>query len=540
MTPVLWKFLSFTLVLLAPAAGFAAESATADESNMSCCNALQGIPAWMFFSGGAFLLLGTFVMASTRSGSLLLPEAGVDWKVDFLRVKWIRRLVNKSWFPLFMQAPWLILFLFLTFAGLVGATFTNIAPVFTWTIWWGLLVFVVLFMGKAFCMVCPWDAFAGIVERGSLFAKRLPTRTLNLPWPKWAQNIYPATLLFIGLTWLELGFGVTRNAGATAVLGLVMLVLVVGSAVIFDRRAFCRFGCLIGRISGLYAMFAPIELRARKETVCRSCTTRDCVSGNAHAVACPTFENPQTLSRNTYCTLCTECVRACPHNNISLQLRPFGTDLNNETEFRKDESYLAIVLLALTSFHGLTMTPTWYDYTDWLQALLPVGYKTAFSILMAACIAAPIGLFWLIAWLSNRLTHVRLGTAPVFRAFAFPLIPIALFYHVAHNVMHFFREAQYLVPRLSDPMGWGWDLFGTAKQTYGPLLSLDTIWVTQLVLVLVGHVFGVLVSERVARRLYASKRDSRWAQLPMLATMILFSLYSLWLIHQPMEMRTGL
>jgi hypothetical protein len=106
--------------------------------------------------------------------------------------------------------------------------------------------------------------------------------------------------------------------------------------------------------------------------------------------------------------------------------------------------------------------------------------------------------------------------------------------------MHFFREAQYLVPRLSDPMGWGWDLFGTAKQTYGPLLSLDTIWVTQLVLVLVGHIFGVLVSERVARRLYASKRDSRWAQLPMLATMILFSLYSLWLIHQPMEMRTGL
>jgi hypothetical protein len=133
-----------------------------------------------------------------------------------------------------------------------------------------------------------------------------------------------------------------------------------------------------------------------------------------------------------------------------------------------------------------------------------------------------------------------LGTAPVFRAFAFPLIPIALFYHVAHNVMHFFREAQFLVPRLSDPLGWGWDLFGTAKQTYNPLLALDTIWVTQLVLVLVGHIFGVLVSERVARRLYPSKRDARWAQLPMLATMILFSLYSLWLIHQPMEMRTGL
>ncbi len=139
------------------------------------------------------------------------------------------------------------------------------------------------------------------------------------------------------------------------------------------------------------------------------------------------------------------------------------------------------------------------------------------------------------------MTSARLGIDVVFRSFAFPLVPIALFYHVAHNMMHFFREGQYLLPRLSDPFGWGWDLFGTARVVYEPLLSLKVIWVCQTAFILTGHIFGILLSERVARLLYEDeRRDTRLVQIPMLVVMILFSLYSLWLIHQPMEMRTGL
>ncbi len=508
-------------------------------SAMPCCHSMAGIPSWMFLSGGAFLLIGTIVISGMRSTLPRILDRPDRRQLDLLAIGTVRALVKKPWFQLLLQAPIVLIFAALTVAGLAGSTYTNIAPVFTWTIWWGLLVFIVLVAGKAFCMVCPWDAIAGFVQRGSLFRRRTPARTMNLPWPRWARNIYPATILFIGLTWLELGFGVTRHAQATAVLGLLMLALVVGSAVVFERRAFCRYGCLVGRISGLYAMFAPVELRRRDAGVCKSCSTIDCVRGNELAMACPTFERPHALKRNTYCTLCTECVRACPHDNMGLSIRAFGTDLAREGTFRKDEAYLAIVLLALTSFHGLTMTPTWYSCTDWIQSLVPVGYKSAFSILMTACIVAPAAAFWAIAWLGDRLTAERRGTLMLFRAFAFSLVPIALFYHVAHNVMHFFREAQYLIPSLSDPLGFGWDLFGTASQTYEPLLSLDAVWLLQLALVLTGHIFGILFSERIARKLFDRKRDVRLAQLPIQVVMILFSLYSLWLIHQPMEMRTG-
>ncbi len=521
-------------------AGSIVELEPVADAPPQCCQNMPGIPHWMFLFGGAFLLLGTFGVTGVRRTGFWLPKHEQRISLDLLRAKWVRRLVARPWFPLLIQMPFVLLFGLVIVSGMFGSTYTNFAPVFTWTIWWGLLVFVVLLFGKGFCMVCPWDAIAGVVQRGSLFRNRQPVRTLNKKWPGWAANIYPATALFIGLTWLELGFGVTRHAQATAVLGLLMLALVVGSAVVFERRAFCRYGCLIGRISGLYAMFAPVELRAKKSRVCQSCAGKDCSAGNQLAMACPTFEMPAEMTRSTYCTLCTECVRACPHHNIALRVRPFGEDLNNESAFRADESHLAIILLALTSFHGLTMTPTWYTYTDWVQGALGIGYRGAFTLLMALCIAVPIAAFWGIAEVANRLTRIEQGTGKVFRAFAFPLIPIALFYHVAHNVMHFFREAQYLVPRLSDPFGWGWNLFGTARQTYDPLLSLSTIWYLQLALVLIGHLYGIFVSERIARKLYDNKRDVWLVQLPMFAVMIAFSMYSLWLIHQPMEMRTGL
>ena len=41
----------------------------------------------------------------------------------------------------------------------------NIAPLLTWTVWWAGLIFAVLYLGKGWCTVCPWDALAGWAER---------------------------------------------------------------------------------------------------------------------------------------------------------------------------------------------------------------------------------------------------------------------------------------------------------------------------------------------------------------------------------------
>ena len=62
-----------------------------------------------------------------------------------------------------------------------------------------------------------------------LWRRASPHTSLGLPVPKQLRNVLPALLLFIILTWLELGVGVTVNPYATALLSLLMVILATAS-----------------------------------------------------------------------------------------------------------------------------------------------------------------------------------------------------------------------------------------------------------------------------------------------------------------------
>jgi ferredoxin len=363
----------------------------------------------------------------------------------------------------------------------------------------------------------------------------------GLTWPKQLANVYPAMAMFVFLTWFELGFELTKSPLRTGVMALGFVVLALCTTLFFERRTFCRYLCLVGRVQGMYSLFAPVEVRARDFDVCKSCTGKECYNGSDEDVGCPTFLFPGALKESTYCTLCTECVRSCPEDNMTVNLRPFAADLGPQKRFRTDEAIFAVVLLALTSFHGLTMTPVWLELVQHLELALGLGKQAIFSGLMVLMIAWPIVLFYLAAklarWLSGDET---MSPAKIFKTFGYSVLPIALFYHLAHNGMHFFMEAQHLLPVLSDPLGRGWDLFGAAGKAYPPLLTLRTIWWLQLFLIIVGHVWSVIVSDRIALTVFKDRRAGLRALVPLIVTMILYSSYSIWLIAQPMEMRSGM
>ena len=59
-------------------------------------------------------------------------------------------------------------------------------------------------------------------------------------------------------------------------MAIAFVALAVTTALVFERRAFCRHVCLVGRIQGLYALFSPMELRPVDTDVCRTCKTKNC------------------------------------------------------------------------------------------------------------------------------------------------------------------------------------------------------------------------------------------------------------------------
>ena len=162
----------------------------------------------------------------------------------------------------------------------------NIATVLTWNIWWTGLIISVFFLGSAWCAICPWDALATWLVRRRLWRRAHPNNSLNLTVPRPFRSVWPALILLIALTWLELGVGITIDPYATGLLALLMLVLATVSLAIYENKAFCRYLCPVGRTVGVYSQLAPVELRPIDNDICARCTSLECYHGNDTTEPC--------------------------------------------------------------------------------------------------------------------------------------------------------------------------------------------------------------------------------------------------------------
>lgn len=505
---------------------------------------MAGLPLPLFLGGIAGVIALSF--AATER---IRPVGRKMQRFNLIRNRRVYAIFRNRWFQAVPQLITAAVLLFLVYAGLFGSRVSNITPVAVWTFWWGGLIFSVLVLGSAWCFVCPWDGLANWISR-----LRVVTRTeslsLGLPFPKWLEGVTPAIVLFAGLVWLELGTDMVRDPRATAYLGLAMACMAVTSALLWDGKRFCAHLCPVGRICGAYANFSPIEIRARNPRTCEVCTTQDCLHGNDNGYPCPVGISLATVADASDCTMCTECIKSCDKHNVALNLRPFGADLQVRAEPRMDLAWLIVALLALTLFHGLTMTdffesfePGRQSVLKWMELRLGTQPVVNFSAAMAVAVSVPIGLFWACCQISTAWAGSGAGNPidvrKAFASYALSLLPIALFYHLAHNLMHLVMEGGAVVGLLSDPMGRGSDLFGTRGLHPAGLVSHETLWIAQVALILVGHVIGIVVAHRIARGLYPDRSRAMRSVIPFAGLTILISVFGLWLMHLDMNMRIG-
>ena len=216
----------------------------------------------------------------------------------------VRFLTASPWLLVTLKIIMVLLFLLVIAAGLFGTPIPerNIATVLTWNIWWAGLIISVFFLGSAWCAVCPWDSLATWLVRRRLWQRAHPNNSLNLRVPRWLRSVWPALLMFIALTWLELGFGVTTSPYITALLSLLMIVMATVSLAMYEGKAFCRYFCPVGRTIGFYSQLAPVELRPIDTDICADCTTLECYHGTETVEPCPTHLVMGRLKQNTYCT----------------------------------------------------------------------------------------------------------------------------------------------------------------------------------------------------------------------------------------------
>ncbi len=406
-----------------------------------------------------------------------------------------------SRYPQFIIAALLLAgYLFAITAGWVGTPVgnTNFSIVFVWIAWWALLILLAVpVLGRGWCAVCPIPLPGEWLQRGALLAPpAAKPHWLGLRWPKALRNIWLQSACFLALALFSSVLLTTPSI--TAIVLLSMLVASVALSMVFERRAFCRYLCPVGGFIGLYAQAAPLELRVKDKRLCAGCREKPCYRGSEGGYGCPWDVFPGGLSKNTYCGLCLECMRTCPYGNISINARPCGADLEKPSR-RLDEAFKAFIMLGSAIIYAAVLLGPWGVLKTAAYQVGTAAWLAYASVFLASILVVLPGLFALCVLPANRSTAFKTA----FTSFTSALIPLGLAFWIAFSLAFVLTNATYIATSLSDPLGIGWNLFGTAKLAWQPLLTPAIAPLQALVLV-GGFLWAVTVARRVAAQLSQS------------------------------------
>ena len=430
------------------------------------------IPTWLFVWAACVVLVASFVALASLWPTPRLQEP---------RERTVLRL------PALLEplcgALGVAAFAFVVYAGFAGAqdARTNILPTVVYVVFWVGTPIASLLLGDVFRVFNPWRATGRAV---GWLAKRLGGDALPDPLAYPARlGYWPAALGILAFVWIELAWAEQDVPSALAGAALLYAALQLVGMSLFGVAAWSDRGDAFGVYFGLFARLSPIhwtggELRLRRP-----------LSGAPGTPVLPGL--------------------------VALLCFMIGT----------------------TSFDGLTLGPSWSSAAPWLQdRFRELGFdagranELVFTVGLLAGVGVIFG-FYRLGARGMRSVGGDRSTEQLARLFAHGLIPIALAYVIAHYFGLLVSQGQAIGYLVSDPLGRGWDVFGTAGASidYG-WISASAIWYVQVLALVVGHVAGLALAHDRALVAYDSPRAATQSQYWMLAVMVGFTSLALWLL----------
>jgi len=440
------------------------------------------IPAWLFVWGAAIVLVVSFFAISAAWREPKFEDE--RWRAITPRLSGV--LLSR---PVALIGGTIGTFLLglVVYAGLNGteAPDRNFALIFIFvTVWLGFPVLSALF-GDVFRAVSPWRFVGRSV--GGLVKVCLRRPVPHLAYPE-RLGRWPAAVGLVAFVWLEIIYGST---GASVTLSPEVVARATVAYTIYTLSMMGLFGVEKWNSRGeffavYFKMFSELsifEVRNRK------LGRRAPFSGAAGWADVP--------------------------GSLALVISAIGVttfDGAQEGALRSPIEWLQDRL-----------TDLGFGITDAVR-----GGDTVFLLLSIAFISA--------IYLAGVRGMLRVPGAPSFRTlrgrFAHTLIPIALAYLVAHYFSLFvFQEQAQFTFLLSDPLGDGSNLFGTANSGIDySVLGTKTVWYVQLGALVTGHVLGLMLAHDRAVFIWKDHRLATRSQYWMLAVMIAFTSLGLYLL----------
>jgi hypothetical protein len=467
------------------------------------------IPLWLYLAGAGMTVAVSFVMMA-----LFMRKAPVGHNYSRIDVTlwWIGRALAAPAVMLVLRLVGVGLYLLIVCAGLFGAQspLKNVAPAMVWAIWWVGMAYASALIGNLWAIVNPLDTLFAWAEALYARLRRGRRLALGLHYPA-ALGVWPAAALFLVFLWMEIVWEHSDEPAGLAAAMLAYSALTWLGMLLYGREEWLRRGEIFSLVFGLLSRFAPTEIRVEEKP------------GDAGENG----KAPKVFYRKG---------PVPPFVRVSVHLRPYAVGLLTREPVDASHVVLVVLILAAMSFDGFIETPAWAAVVAAFEA--PAAVKTQ------GLIAAP--LIFLAVYLAVCRLTVWSGRSPgggpapspstsrVAGLYVLTLVPIAIAYFIAHYLSFLVMAAQYLIPLVSDPLGLGWDLFGTTTHFIRPgIIGARLVWYVSVAAIVIGHIAAVYLAHVTALRDIGDKQAALRSQYPMLVLMVGYTMLSLWIIAQP-------
>jgi hypothetical protein len=326
-----------------------------------------------------------------------------------------------------------------------------------------------------------------------------PRRFLGLPlvWPHWLRNAWPRLLFFLLLGTFSTALVALPPATSWLLIGLVLLAIV--TSVLPEQRPFCRYLCPINSFISIYSMAGRLMARSVSSTTCDKCEEHFCLTGSVKGWGCPYGLCMGEVNRNNDCGMCTECMKTCAYDNVALFWRRSGWDRELAT---LGEAWQAIVMFGLAVIYCVINLSAYDRIRDWIDIVDKRNWQTflVYGILVwIVCLGALPLLHYLLIRIGIRISDCGLRSGALFRTTSAALVPLGLSCWIAFALAMSLSMMTFVLQSLSDPLNWGWDLFGTAGSRWHIIWAPAIPWM-QVVCMMLGFVYSL-------RTLYSSWQD---------------------------------
>lgn len=432
------------------------------------------IPRWLFAWAAAVVLVASFVGLAVLWATPRLQDVTERRRFDVPRI-----------LEVVFGALGVVGFAYCVYAGFAGtqAATANLLPTVIYVYFWVVIPFLSVIFGDVFRAVNPWLAVGkgvGWLVRRTGAAG--PDGAEPLPYPAWLGR-WPAVLGVLIFAWVELVYADKDDPSQLATMALAYAAVQLVGMSLYGVTQWSTRGDAFGVYFGMFARIAPLHWRDR------ALFTRPVLGGAP----------PLKPVAGTVALLC--------------------------------------VMIGTTSFDGFSQGTTWNSIVPHLQDFFgslglnaehALEWAGTVGILVMCCL---IGLLFRLGVMGMHTVGRRLSTRELSGAFVHTLIPIAFAYVLAHYFSLVAYQGQAIAPLLSDPLGEGSDVFGTAASTIDyTWISATGIWYVQVGALVIGHVAGLALAHDRALALFSNPRDATRSQYWMLAVMVAFTSLGLWLL----------